>query len=113
MRRPHEMQISDFSQGLRIFGRPDLDTNKQIKTSQTRRSGVRVASAVTKYLPEDGSLYATAVSFVKPLFNSSRNKRWRKVYLAASPDCVIKMNANVSVNLNGGDEIPHKSVPTR
>jgi hypothetical protein len=65
-----------------------------------------VASAVTKYLPEDGLLYATAVSFVKPVCSSNR---WRRVYLAASPDCVIKINANVSVNLNGGDEIHHKS----
>jgi hypothetical protein len=58
-------------------------------------------------------LYVTAVSFVKPGCSSSRTNRWQKVYLAESPDCVIKMNENVYVNLSGGDKIPHKSVPTR
>ena len=72
----------------------------------------RVASAVIKYLPEDGLLYATAVSFVKPVCSSSRTNRWRKVHLSASPDCIISMNANVAVNLNGGHETPHKSVQT-
>ena len=48
--------------------------HRQIKTSQTRRSHVRVASAVTKYLPEDGLLYATAVSFDKPVCSSSRER---------------------------------------
>jgi hypothetical protein len=84
-----------------------------MKTSQIRRSRVRVSSAATKYLPEDGLLYAKAVSFGKPVCSSSRTNRWRKVYPATSPNYVIKMNANISVNLNGGDEVPHKSVPTR
>jgi hypothetical protein len=39
-----------------------------MKTSQTRRSRVRVVSVVTMYLPEDGLPYATAVSFFKNLF---------------------------------------------
>jgi positive regulator of sigma E activity len=68
MRRPHEMKGCGSSQAPRIFGRPDLDTNKQIKTSQTSSSRVQVVSVVTMYLPEDGLLYATAVPFLLNLF---------------------------------------------
>jgi hypothetical protein len=51
--------------------------------------------------------------FVKPVCSSSGTNRWQKFDLAASPDCVIKMNANVFINLNDGEEIHHKSVPDR
>lgn len=111
MRRPHEIKISDSSQEPRTFGRPDLDTNKQIDFSNTQIT--RTSGLCRDQVSSRSLLYATAVSFVKPVCSSSRTNRWRKVYLAESPDCVIKMNENVSVNLSGGDEIRHKSVPTR